>query len=158
MISLEVVRARLAAVWFIGSALVFLLLVVQSLGGLFGDQLDKVWAWAIPNIAPTLSLMVSVFTAYALIADAEEDRYKVRRTFFNLSFGLSIFYVLNVLVVIGAAPFRVQSGPGLGAHPVDVMHTSNFWLGPLQGLTAAALAALFFTKSDKPAQRNASRP
>ena len=81
-----------------GSGVVFLLLVAQSLGGLFGNQLEKAWAWAIPNIAPTLSLMVSVFAAYALVATAEEDRYRVL-TFFRLSYGLSIFYILNVVVV-----------------------------------------------------------
>ena len=149
MIGLEAVRARLAAVWFIGSGIVFLLLVAQSLGGMFGNQLEKAWAWAIPNIAPTLSLMISVFAAYALMASADEDKYTVRKTFFNLAFGLSAFYILNLVAVIVAAPFTATAASGSGAGPVDVMHTSNFWLGPLQGLTAAALAALFFTKTEK---------
>jgi hypothetical protein len=144
-IKLERARAWLAAVWFIGSAVVFALLVAQSLNGLYLDQLEKAWAWALPNIAPTLSLMVSVFAAYALIAAAEEDKYEVRKTFLTLSLGLSIFYILNLLVVIGSAPFSANK---LGTNPVDVMHTSNFWLGPLQGLTSAALAALFFTKTE----------
>ena len=150
MIMLEVARARLATVWFVGSGVVFLLLVAQSLGGMFGSQLEKAWAWAIPNIAPTLSIMVSVFAAYALVAVAEEDKYRVRKTFFNLAYGLSIFYILNLIVVIAAAPFAATAnGAAAVAHPVDVLHTSNFWLGPLQGLTAAALAALFFTKTEK---------
>jgi hypothetical protein len=146
MIMLEVARARLATVWFLGSAVVFLLLVAQSLGGMFGSQLDEAWAWAIPNIAPTLSLMISVFAAYALVATAEEDKYRVRKTFFSLAYGLSIFYILNLIVVIAAAPFSAATANGSA---IDVLHTSNFWLGPLQGLTAAAMAALFFTKTEK---------
>ena len=34
-----------------------------------------------------------------------------------------------------------------GTHPIDIMHSSNFFLGPLQGLVSAAVAALFFTST-----------
>ena len=146
LVPLETARGRLAVVWFGGSAIFFIVLVLQSLGGVFGNQLDKAWAWALPNIAPTLSLMVSVFAAYALMTQSEEDKMKVRRTFLRLAFGLSIFYMANLVLVVSIAPFT--AGNGIGVHPVDVMHVSNFWLGPLQGLTAAALAALFFTKGN----------
>ena len=147
MIPLETARSRLATVWFGSSAVLFIILVGQSLGGLFGDQMEKAWAWALPNIAPTLSLMISVFAAYALVADADVDKQRVRVVFFRLSFALSIFYVLNLIIVIVAAPLAVYHG-GVASHPVDVLHAANFWLGPLQGFTAAALAALFFTKTD----------
>lgn len=156
MIALEKVRSQLATIWFGGSAVIFMLLVVQSLGGMFGDQLEKAWAWAIPNIAPTLSLMISVFAAYALMPEAEEDKHKVRRVFFRLSTALSSFYILNVVAVIVAAPFAASRAGGTMADPVDVMHTSNFWLGPLQGFTAAALAAVFFTKSEGQSGRPSS--
>jgi hypothetical protein len=92
--------------------------------------------------------MVSVFAAYALIQDAEEDKFIARKSFFNLAFGLSLFYLVNLLIVIAAAPFAV-SATGIGAHPVDILHISNFWLGPLQGLTVAAIGTLFFTKTEK---------
>src|SRR3712207_5453722 len=105
MVSLESVRARLALIWFSGCGIVFVMLVGQSLGGLFGDQLEKAWGWAIPNIAPTLSLMISVFAAYALIPSDEVDKMKVRQTFSRLASGLSVFYLINVAIVIIAAPF-----------------------------------------------------
>ena len=146
---LETVRGRLAAVWFGGSAIFFLLLVAQSLGGTFGERLDKAWAWAIPNIAPTLSLMLSVFAAYALVPEAEVDKMIVRKNFYLIALWLSVFYLLNLIIVVIAAPFSVASGGGAAQQPVDVMHTANFWLGPLQGLAAAALAAVFFTKGDQ---------
>jgi 4-amino-4-deoxy-L-arabinose transferase-like glycosyltransferase len=149
-IALEKARSRLAMVWFGGSGLVFLVLVIQSLGGVFVGDLDKAWAWALPNMAPTLSLMVSVFASYALMPAAEEDKYVVRRTFLNISLALSIFYIINVLIVIGSAPFAKSNISSLTTtNPTDVLHVSNFWLGPLQGLTAASLAALFFTKTEQ---------
>jgi hypothetical protein len=143
-IALESVRARLALIWFSGSGVFFLLLVAQSLGGLYGDQEEKAWAWAFPNIIPTLSLMLSVFAAYALIPRSEVDSFTVRTTFFWIAFGLSLFYFVILVAVVAAAPF---SAARAGTYPVDVMHRSNFFLGPLQGLTAAALGALFFSKS-----------
>jgi hypothetical protein len=125
-----------------------MILVIQSLRNLFGEQVDKAWAWAIPNIAPTLSLMVSVFAAHALIPQAEVDKLIARRSFYNLSYWLSVFYLLNILIVVCSAPFAV-SEHGIGSHPVDVLHISNFWLGPLQGLSVASIGALFFTKSER---------
>src|SRR3712207_4831062 len=131
LVSLETVRGRLALIWFGGWAGGFVMLVGQSVGGVFGDPLEKTWAWAIPNIAPTLSLMISVFAAYAVIPSDEVDRMQVRTTFFKLAFGLSIFYLINVVVVIVAAPFTSDTAGAGTLRPVDVLHTSNFWLGPL---------------------------
>ena len=145
MIPLESVRARLALLWFAGSGVLFLLLVGQTLGGIFQDRIDKAWGWAIPNIAPTLSLMVSVFAADAL--SAGEDKFNVSKVFSTLSFGLSAFYLLNLIIVVIAAPYSVGEEAAIGSHPVDVMQISNFWLGPLQGLAAGAIGALFFTKT-----------
>jgi hypothetical protein len=149
VVPLEKVRRSLATVWFGGSAIVFMVLILQTLRSVFDIQTDKAWAWAMPNIAPTLSLMISVFAAYALIPQAEEDKFVTRKSFYYLSLWLSIFYIFNIILVICAAPFSVYASQGIGSHPVDVMHLSNFWLGPLQGLTVAAIGTLFFTKSEK---------
>jgi len=86
-----------------------------------------------------------IFAAYALIPRSEVDSFTVRKTFFWIAFGLSIFYFIILVAVVAAAPFSAASRAG--THPIDVMHRSNFFLGPLQGLTAAALGALFFSKS-----------
>lgn len=37
---------------------------------------------------------------------------------------------------------------------VELMHTSNLWLGPLQGLVASALGVLLVTKQPKDAGDN----
>jgi hypothetical protein len=148
-VGLETARNRLAGAWFLGSGIVFLVLVGQSLGGVFVGELEGAWAWALPNIAPTLSLIISVFASYALIPSTETDKFVVRSNFFTISLALSIFYLLNMLIVIISSPFATQSVATRGGTPIEVLHVANFWLGPLQGLTVASLAALFFTKTEE---------
>ncbi len=92
--------------------------------------------------------MLSVLAAYALVPKAEVDNMTVRANFYTIAFWLSVFYLLNPIIVVIAAPFSVTSGGGAAQQPVDVMHTANFWLGPLQGLAAVALGAVFFTKGE----------
>lgn len=147
-ITLEIARWRLAALWFSGSAILFLVLVAQSLGGRYEGEIGKAWAWALPNIMPTLSLIISVFAAYAMVRNTEEDRLKVRRNFFWLSFWLSAFYLINVITVVVAAALSPPSTGNVVVTPLPILLNANFWLGPLQALTAGTLAALFFNKSD----------
>ena len=54
-----------------------------------------------------------------------------------LGVGLSVFYLLLVAVTILAQPFLQD------VSPIELMHRSNLWLGPLQGLAAGVLAAFF---------------
>jgi hypothetical protein len=146
---LESARWRLATAWFSGAAIFILVLVGQSMGGQFGTTVNDAWAWALPNIIPTLGLMISIFAAYATLSTAEADTLTVRKPFYRLTLALSIFYILNLILVVVGAPFAVGwNGDGGGKQPIDVLHTSNFWLGPMQGLAAAALGALFFSKAD----------
>lgn len=144
LVSLETVRWRLATVWFCGSGAIFLLLALQSLSGLYQDRLQGVWGWALPNFLPTLSLMLGVFAASALQNDAEDDRLGVRIGFYRLSFALSLFYLLMLLLTILIQPFvgAWRNEPSAA----QSLETANLWLGPLQGLVVAALGVLFFIK------------
>lgn len=150
LISLEKVRWRLALVWFPVCGLVFLLLIGQSIGGVYGDQLQRAWGWALPNFLPTLALMVSVFAADALRSNVDPT-ILVRRNFYLLSMALSAFYLLTLLVSILAQPAlqwlskTVDSGITVR---MELLETSNIWLGPLQGLVIASIGVLFFLKED----------
>jgi hypothetical protein len=150
---LETVRWRLAAIWFGASAVIFLILIGQSLGGVYGDELQRAWGWALPNIVPTLALMVSVFAADALKPYSEGTA--VRKNFYLLASGLSVFYLAVFLLSLLAQPLLEYLSPqphgGVSAR-VQLLETSNIWLGPLQGLVVGTLGILFFLKEDqKPA-------
>jgi hypothetical protein len=146
MISLERARWRLAIIWFPGCALLFVLLVLQSMGGAYGSELQRVWGWALPNFLPTLALMVSVFAADALKPSA--GGLIVRRHVLNLSVGLSLFYLFMLLLTIFAQPLIMTYSGNTAIERVEMLETSNLWLGPVQGLVVVALGVLFFLKEE----------
>lgn len=156
-IPLENARWSLAKLWFIGSGLIFLLLVGQSIGTIYDGALQTVWGWALPNFVPTLALMVSVFAADALKPYNEADSSKVREPFYKLAFGLSIFYLSIFLVTILSVPAFLYMRQGTKVSAIDLLQVSNLWLGPLQGIVVAALGVLFFLKDeDKNAERGSN--
>lgn len=148
MVSLERARWSLGRLWFIGAGLIAALLIVQSLSGAHEGRVQGVWGWALPNVMPTLSLMIGVFAGAALQEHVESDSMLVRKPFFRLAYSLSVFHLLAVAGTIMAQPF-LGSIEGADANPMTLFDMSNLWLGPLQGLVAAVIGALFFSKTSK---------
>lgn len=139
-ISLDLVRNRLAAVWGIGAGLVVIVVVLQSLLGRFGDRTQDAWGWLLPTIMPTLGMIFTVLGYTAL--DPVFSNSVVRKSFFHIAMGLSIGYLGLVTLTVLIGPFAAVNGSQM----VDLMNTSNLWLGPFQGLVASALGVLFVTK------------
>ena len=125
----------LAIVWFVGAGMVFALILVQTLFGKYAGEEEKAWGWFLPTVVPTLSLMIGVF-----VTDAREgvtaDRRKTDAFVFRLALGLSLAYFLTVIVTVLVQPFT-------GMTALKLFDLSNLWLGPFQGLVAAALGAFF---------------
>jgi hypothetical protein len=147
LLRLEKARWRLAVIWFPCGGLIFLILIAQSIGGAYGDQVQRAWGWALPNFLPTLALMVSVFAADALKPSTGTAIY-VRKNFCSLALSLSIFYVLVILISLVGQLFagQVSDAPDLTTARLKLLEMSNMWLAPLQGLVVASLGVLFFLK------------
>jgi len=143
LVPLDDVRMRLAKIWLIGSGLVFVLLVVQSLLQAYGDLTQEVWGWFLPTLMPSLSLIITVLTYTAL--DPHMTGSVVRRTFVQIAQWLSVAYLVTVLLTILVQPFSSNSP----TERVALMRTSNLWLGPFQGLVASALGVLFVSKEKR---------
>lgn len=131
-----------AGVWLSGAGLVFLILVVQSLAGHYGSHSDDAWAWYLPTVMPTLSLIIGVLVSDFRKTGAGADLGAVAmpstaKALLWLGLALSVFYLLLVAIAILAQPFLQNLAP------LELMHRSNLWLGPLQGLTVGVLAAFF---------------
>lgn len=127
-----------AGVWLGGAGLVFLILVGQSLMGRYGAQSQDAWAWYLPTVMPTLSLIIGVLVSDFRNASADAKPLPVSaRGLLWLGVGLSVFYLVLVAITILAQPFLQD------VSPIELMHRSNLWLGPLQGVTAGVLAAFF---------------
>lgn len=136
-LSMAAAKRRLSVVWFTGAGLLFLVMIVQTIFGHYGEDAEDAWGWLLPGVLPTLSLIIGV-----LVMDALGKSVKARAVdafMFWTAFGLSVFYLLMV-----ALPILVQ--PFTESEPLAVLRQSNLWLGPMQGLVSAALAA-FFVKS-----------
>lgn len=148
MISTRRSRKLIASLWLAASLLLFIILAVQSLRGVYNSQADEAWGWLLPAVMPTLSLIVGV-----LVADATTERRtdkNVEVFFFVLAGGLSAIYLVLVALVLLLQPYSEISR-------VDLMRRSSIWLGPLQGLVAGALGVFFVRdnqRGDSPTRRS----
>jgi len=156
-ISLSAARQRLAIIWFPACALIFLILIAQSVGGAYGDKAQTAWGWALPNFMPSLALMMSAYAADAL-KPPDADEASVRRAFLTLASALSVFYLLLVILSILLQP--IFGGTGPDGDPtsarLELLDLSNLWLAPLQALVVGALGVLFFVKDDKAKEQEAA--
>ena len=124
----------LAGIWFAGFGVIFFIVLIQSQLGHYRDAANQVWGWLLPTIMPTLSLIIGV-----LVLDAsrhDKRRATTDRFLFLLTAWLSGAYLTAVLLVILLQPLT-------SAPPLQSMAQSNIWLGPFQGLVAAAMGAFF---------------
>lgn len=124
----------LAGIWFTGFGVIFFIVLIQSQLGHYRDEANQVWGWLLPTVMPTLSLITGV-----LVLDAsrhDKRRATTDRFLFLLTAWLSGAYLASVLLVILLQPLSSVS-------PLQSMAQSNVWLGPFQGLVAAAMGAFF---------------
>ena len=135
-LALDVCQRRLMLVWAVGTALVFFLLLIQTVNQLYGETVARAWGWFLPTVVPTLSLIVG---AIAYQARRPGRRRRIDRTAFVTSFALSVFYLALVLATPLLRPLS-------GYTPLEFLSLSNLWLAPIQGLVGLSLGA-FFTSS-----------
>ena len=140
LISLDDVRVKLVRVWLIGAGIILILLVIQSLLRAYGDLTQEAWGWFLPTMMPTLGMIIAALSYTAL--DPLTLGSVVRRAFVQIAVWLSVIYLILVLLTIVIQPFATRTA----AERVELMRTSNLWLGPVQGLVASALGILFVSK------------
>lgn len=136
-------KKRLLVVWLAGAGILSLILIAQSMQeeGPYLDQVSDAWAWFLPNVIPTLSLMVGVVVKDSSATSTEK---KLVDTFlFQLSFWLSITYFMVLMASISLQPYF---SPNIA--PLDFLKQSNLWLGPMQGIVTLALG-VFFGKAEQ---------
>lgn len=131
---IKICKQRLITLWFVGSGVVFFIVLLQSFFGRYSDQVDEAWSWLLPTVVPTLALMIGV-----LVADARQEsslEKMVDRFTFSMSFILSLAYFAVILLTIAVQPFTTKP-------PLELLKLSNLWLAPIQGLVTASLGAFF---------------
>ncbi len=123
----------LATVWFLGSAVLVILVLVQTMMDHYGNKTSDAWGWLLPTYMPTLSLITGVMVADAVKRQPSEP---VDPFVFLLASVISGVYLFIVLLTILLAPFS-----SLGE--IKLMSLSNLWLGPIQGLVTAFIGVFF---------------
>ncbi|MDN7181406.1 hypothetical protein M0D69_26080 [Caballeronia sp. SEWSISQ10-4 2] len=135
----------LASVWVAFFILQVGLLVLRSVvGAADSDESRKLtsemWSWYIPMVMPTLSIIVAALYAAAPAARQEMPTPVIRLVILIV---LSLAYLLSLSTLIVLPP-------SLGTSPkehLDLLHSSNYWLGAFQLCIGASLGNFFPKKS-----------
>lgn len=135
-VSMDRCRIWLAAIWFVGSGFIFLVVLLQVFLGHYGERINEAFGWFFPTVTPTLSLIISV-----LVVERRQRTRVASRFLFILSLTLSSVYLLIVSLTILLQPFA-------SIPPLELMQKSNIWLGPFQTLVVASVGA-FFSKIEQ---------
>lgn len=128
---------RLALLWFAGAGILFLLLFVQSILGRYGERSGEVWEWYTTVLVPVLTLIAGAFFYDRSNASTRHDT--VKPMVFQITFGMSVLYLVAVMAAILMSPFSPLS-------PLELMALSELALGVLQGAMMAALGVFFVSK------------
>lgn len=139
-IGLDTVRVKLAWLWLSAAGLIVTILVTQSLLGRYSENVQEVWGWALPNLVPTLGMIVTVLGYTAL--EPDQSKLVVRSSFYTIAWTLSLAYLILLLLTVLLQPLTPYQ-------PIQLMRMSNLWLGPSQGLVASALGVLFVSKRSR---------
>jgi hypothetical protein len=144
LISLDIVRNRLAIAWLAGSLLIVALVVIQSNaadGGVYQSRTADVWKWLFPTVLPTLTMILSVVASTALTPTPTAS---VRKSYYRIALLLSVFYLVLILYTILILPHYHYVADKLTA-----LQNSNLYIGPIQGVVAGALGVLFVSKKSQ---------
>ncbi len=80
-------QRRLLLIWLIGPVPAVIPLLARTLGP-NADEIERVWAWLLPSVMPTLSLVVGTYAATALTESPETKSVEV--LFFRVAAALSV--------------------------------------------------------------------
>jgi len=145
MISMRSARHCLAALWLALGSLLVVFVSIQMTMDVYGTSSRDVWEWLVPNIVPTMTLVIG-----ALAADLRPTihDYKVSRMFFFVAFGLSFVYLVFLIVLVFYSVAHVPEDPEVGSPALKAMQRATFGIGALQGLVALSLGAFFVQRSE----------
>ena len=117
--------------WGVGAIVVFVVLLIQHMGGAFGSDASRAWGWYTATALPALSLLTGSF-----IADGGRNE-QIDKAAFKFVLAVSLFYL--VILVLASMRYAFQSSHTA----LDVLADSSVFLGPVQGLVSLSLGRLF---------------
>ncbi len=132
-------QSWLAGIWFVGAAVTFVLMLLETMGPRAPLAAGDAWPWYLPLVVPTLSLMLGTIVAQAMQSRGAGKKATVGRPAFVAASSLSVLYLAMVLVLLVVWPL-LRMRPSEAS---DMLQKSNMWLPAVQGLVGIALGAFF---------------
>lgn len=135
LILLADTRKKLLWLWLGFTAVLVLLIFVQTLSGKFEDIEGQAWGWVFVNLLPALLLLFA-----AVLLNKNPSKVLMRATFRAVYFG-ALAYLLLVTVTLFAMPVATVNWS-----IEEYLAKSYTWLLPFQAFLLLAFAALYFRK------------
>jgi hypothetical protein len=127
-------KDKLLKIWSIGFAILFLLLIVQTFMGKYGNKYADVVGWLVALTVPTLSLMFGVFIADKQGTSLQE--IPADRTLYKIASVSSLIYFLLIYLVFLVEPLVSYS-------PFQLMDISKPFFGVLNGFITLIIGYFF---------------
>lgn len=131
-------RRYLTILWYSGSVILALILIIQTNTGHYGNKAGEAWGWFVATIMPSLSLITGAWTK-----NIREQKVIIGRTekfHFALAFSVSFLYLCASFT-----PIIFQGLDGMRP-PTELLRESHLYLGIFQGIVCGYLGAFFIKK------------
>ena len=135
LILLADTRKKLLWLWLGFTAVLVLLIFVQTLTGKFEDIEGQAWTWVFVNLLPALLLLFA-----AVLLNKNSSKVLMRATFRAVYFG-ALAYLLLLTVTLFALPVATVNWS-----IEEYLGKSYTWLLPFQTILLLAFAMLYFRK------------
>ena len=136
-------QKRLTVWWLALSAACLVILIAQTMLGVYGDQTQRAWTWLLPNISPTAGLLISTVFYQAFVGDNAKAQ-EVDTFAYRLALGIIVFYFVVLIPT-----FFVSNLVTSDKTPIAMIEMSSYWLGPLQGVVEIVIGFFFMRKKTK---------
>ena len=135
-VPLYTAQKRLTVVWFAGAGLVLAVLIFQTVIEKYGSRVEDAYSWYAQTVLPTATLIAS---ALAYQAAKKPKAVTVDQFWYRFSLWVSVAYIALVVVT----PFLEPLSPRA---PLEFLHLSNLWLGPVHIFVGITLGVFFGSK------------
>ena len=135
LILLADTRKKLLWLWLVFTAIIVLLIFIQTITGKFEDIENKAWLWAFTHLLPALLLLIT-----AVLMNKNPSKVLLSSTF-RLIFMATLTYLLLVLMTLLAMPFAT-----IKQSIQEYFNQSYMWLVPFQVVLLITFGILYFKK------------
>lgn len=139
----SVCQRRLTVWWLSLSAATLVILIAQTMLGVYGDQTQRAWTWLLPNISPTAGLLIST-VLYQAFVGGDAKAQEVDTFAYRLAAAIIVFYFAVLIPT-----FFVSNLVTSDKTPIAMIEMSSYWLGPLQGVVEIVIGFFFMRKKTK---------